>query len=108
MKFNLNEYVRVKLTPTGKDILRKKFEELHERMPQAFKEFSLPEEDGQGFSKWQMWHLFSDFGEHIYLGCNPPFETEIEIIEKAFQHRVHWTLRLRAWLMSKVTWASHQ
>jgi len=108
MKFNVNENVRVKLTPTGKDILRKKFDLAHERMPQVFKEFSLPEEDAQGFSKWQMWQLFADFGEHIYLGCNPPFETEIEIIENAFQHRVHWTLRLRAWLKSKVVWASRQ
>jgi len=68
MKFNVNENVRVKLTPTGKDILRKKFDLAHERMPQVFKEFSLPEEDAQGFSKWQMWQLFADFGEHIYLG----------------------------------------
>ncbi len=84
MKFNVNEYVRVKLTPTGKDILRKKFDELHANFPQEFKEFSLPKEDSEGFSLWQMSSLFADFGEHIYTGCEPPFETEIEIVEKAF------------------------
>ena len=108
MKFNINEYVRVKLTPTGKGILRKQFVERHERMPDVFKELSLPEEDEQGFSQWQMWRLFETFGNHVFLGCEPPFETEIEIVEKAFQHRVHWTLRLRAWLKSKVAWASRQ
>jgi hypothetical protein len=91
MKFNVNEYVRVRLTETGKNILRKKFDSAHERMPQAFKEFALPEEDEHGFSEWQMWHLFANFGEHIYLGCKPPFEAEIEIVEKAFQHSVHLT-----------------
>lgn len=29
-------------------------------------------------------------------------------LKEAAEHRVHWTLRLRAWLMSKVTWASRQ
>lgn len=91
MKFNVNDYVRVKLTPTGKEILRKQFEERHERMPQVFKELSLPEEDENGFSQWQMWRLFETFGEHIFLGCEPPFETEIEIVGKAFQQSVQRT-----------------
>lgn len=86
MKFNINEYVRVKLTPKGKSILREQFEEQHNRMPDIFKEFSLPQEDSQGFSEWQMWHLFEAFGNHIFMGCEPPFELEIEIVEnkKAF------------------------
>ena len=83
MRFNVNDTVRVKLTPTGKDILRKKFESTHERMPQVFKEFTLPKEDEHGFSKWQMWSLFADFGEYIGPGFEPPFETEIEIVENA-------------------------
>jgi hypothetical protein len=27
---------------------------------------------------------------------------------QAAQHRVHWTLRLRAWMMSLFSWASRQ
>lgn len=92
MKFNINECVRVRLTKTGKNILRKQFDSAHERMPHVFKEFALPKEDEQGFSEWQMWRLFETFGEHIYLGCEPPFETEIEIVEKAFQQSMHPTL----------------
>ena len=80
MKLSINEYVRVKLTPTGKDILRKKFDEFH-TVSTAFKEFALPKEDSEGFSQWQMRSLFSGFGEHIYLGCDPLFETEIEIVD---------------------------
>ena len=82
MKFNINDYVKVRLTQAGKDILRKKSDEQHKRMPQVFKEFSLPKEDSDGWSEWQMWHLFSGFGEHIHITCDPPFETEIDIIEK--------------------------
>lgn len=48
-------------------------------------------EDENGFSQWQMWRLFETFGEHIFLGCEPPFETEIEIVGKAFQQSVQRT-----------------
>ncbi len=78
MKFNINEYVKVKLTDEGREILNKK--------KQRFKrEYNIDlnfhkKEDEDGWSEWQMWDLMMTFGEHIHLGCKPPFETNIEIV----------------------------
>ncbi len=68
MKFNLNHYVKVKLTDRGKTLL-------------IANDHSVPEADADGWTKWQLWHLMQCFGEHMYNGCRIPFETEIEIIE---------------------------
>lgn len=68
MKRNINDYVLVRLTDVGKEILRKKG-------------FSLPKEDADGWSKWQLWSLMNTFGEYTQLGKDVPFETEIEIPE---------------------------
>lgn len=68
MKFNINNKVRVRLTPRGREILgREKY---------------LRTEDEFGWSTWQLWVLMSTFGEHVGLGFDPPFETEIELAEK--------------------------
>ena len=82
MKFNINNYVRVKLNDRGKKILREQHEKFiadNPRISDEFKEFKLPIDD-DGWSKWQMWKLFETFGQHMWLGCVIPFETEIEII----------------------------
>lgn len=82
MKFNVNNYVRVRLTSYGKEILRKQFDEMHEKFPSAFREFALPKEDSEGWSEWQMWYLMEKFGDYIRLGGDVPFETEIDIVEQ--------------------------
>ena len=43
--------------------------------------YSKPEEDKDGWSKWQLWSLMRDFGPHIYAGAPLLFETEIEIVQ---------------------------
>lgn len=69
MKFNINHYVRVKLTDYGKEILKKNdLEFLHK-----------PDEDG--FSKWQLWVLMETFGKYTHLGYELPFGANIEILE---------------------------
>jgi hypothetical protein len=42
--------------------------------------FPLPTEDAEGFSTWQLWALMADFGEHIAMGLEVPFETSIQIV----------------------------
>jgi len=83
MLFNLNENVRVKLTDTGKEIMRKKHTDLVTKFGSVISDkskiFTLPPEDENGYSQWKMWQLFSNFGEHIYMGCEPPFDLTIEI-----------------------------
>jgi hypothetical protein len=53
---NLNDYVWVKLTPAGKEVVGEK----------TF----MYNDVGDGWSRWQMWVFMQMFGEHIYMG-NP-------------------------------------
>lgn len=81
MKFNINNYVKVKLNERGKEILKKEWDSRPNIFRSQF-EFELPEEDEDGYSKWQLWNLMTTFGEYMWLGCVVPFETEIEIINE--------------------------
>lgn len=77
-KVNINEKVRVKLTPKGSEIyyhqhddLRKFFEEkgidteiLAPRMPQI---------DKDGFTSFQLWHLINLYGEYMDLASENVF-----------------------------------
>lgn len=81
MLFNLNDYVKVKLTRTGKEILFKIV--LQQKYPEAscYRNFILPEEDSNGWSNWQLWELMNIFGSHMANGTLPPFEFDIKIHE---------------------------
>ena len=77
-EFNVNSYVRVKLTEKGMEILKNE----HEKMQQAFPkwpEWKEPMKDEEGYTKFQCWDLMSRFGEHIALGRLLPFESDILI-----------------------------
>lgn len=78
--FNINHRVRVKLTDHGREIHRKQFEVLFSDDPDM--EYRQPDEDADGYSQWQLWDLMNRFGRHVYNGCEPPFETEIQIDTK--------------------------
>lgn len=75
MKFNISNYVRVRLTDHGRQI--------HKQNTEAYGlggvYYRPPVEDDQGWSKWQLWDLMSVFGHSISLGCELPFDTTIEI-----------------------------
>jgi hypothetical protein len=76
--FNVNYYVRVKLNHVGRDILRKRHEQLQNRLP-SIGDYPGEKTDEFGFTRFQLWDLMQTFGPHISLGSNPPFETEILI-----------------------------
>jgi hypothetical protein len=38
-----------------------------------------PEEDAEGWSKWQLWSLMSLFGPCMHMGCDVPFETDMRL-----------------------------
>lgn len=77
-KFNINNYVKVKLTGRGRKIHRDNFEALLREYPNAKLEYEPPQEDAEGWSKWQLHDLMFEFGSHV--GTNPlPFEVEIII-----------------------------
>ena len=65
MKFNLNNYVRVKLTPAGHQILKAKYGEIKINQ--------------NGWYQTQFWILMEDFGSHMNLGGPEPFDMNVEL-----------------------------
>lgn len=78
MKLNLNETVRVRLTPKGRVLHRLNHDKMYEDWTYA-PDYRPVEETADGWSTWQLWDLAREFGPHLYNGCDLPFETEIEI-----------------------------
>lgn len=76
--FNVNSYVRVKLNDVGRKIHKDRHDRIFEGRSEPFP-YTPPKEDGEGWSKWQLWQLMAIFGPHINWACVPPFETTIEI-----------------------------
>jgi len=81
VRFNVNHYVRVKITQHGKECLRKNYDDLAKSYggKLGFK-FRLPKADDDGWTQFQMHDLMANFGQHMYCGCKIPFKTEIEIL----------------------------
>lgn len=79
MLFNVNNYVRVKLTPVSLDILRRRHDSLRARLP-TLPEFTPPAEDDGGWVRFQAWELMQIFGPHMGLGRVTPFETTVDIV----------------------------
>ncbi len=85
--FNINDFVKVKLTEEGMRILEAQYNELLKQMPpQARKSmgpFKKPKADKEGYSEFQLWDLMHHFGEYMYNGNpNSPFFNNIKISEK--------------------------
>jgi len=67
MKFNVNNYVTVKISDRGRELIKES------------KVWLYKEPDENGYIKLQMWDLMKEFGPYIYLGCIMPFDTTIEL-----------------------------
>lgn len=81
INFNINEMVKVKLNPTGLEELKRQHEDL--KQSTGYKgSFSEPKVDADGYSLWQLWVLMSTFGQMMINGGEPPFETEIIIVDR--------------------------
>jgi len=84
MKVNINDMVKVRLTDEGRRLHRANHDEfvngIKTRSGKPITlEYDAPKEDTDGWSRWQLWSLMQEFGHHMSLGRNPPFETEIEV-----------------------------
>lgn len=82
MKFNVNQYVKVRLTDYGRKIHKEDHDKLNSLFGDPNWEYHKVQEDENGWSKWQLWDLMRAFGKHCYNGCKPPFDTNIEIVEE--------------------------
>jgi hypothetical protein len=73
MKYNVNEYVCVKLTEFGR--LQLKHDFLQWSKPFGLK--YAPKSEVNGWSQWQLWDLMKSLGKYCKMGTELPFETEI-------------------------------
>jgi hypothetical protein len=78
VKFNINNYIRVKLTPRGRELMIQNHKELFAPFSDKYPVRKINEK--RGWSEWQLWELMHEFGRHMRNGREVPFETEIEII----------------------------
>jgi hypothetical protein len=84
MLINLNDIVRVKLTPYGKEIVAREAEAIQKNFPNTHLEVSdfFPKEDEDGWSEYQLWLLMFRFGKYITVLAPTPFEMDIEVTDK--------------------------
>lgn len=79
--FNINDYVKVKLTEKGKYIYYHQFDDINECRLKIGGNPLNPielEYDDDGYVEFQLWHLMEIFGEHLFNGCEVPFKTTIK------------------------------
>ena len=78
--FNINDEIQVKLNDKGREIYLHAFDDV----PEQFRRVRLPEEDAEGYSKFQMWVFMQIFGPHINMGFGQPFDLTIKFNPKDF------------------------
>lgn len=80
MLFNINDDVYVKLTDYGRKIHREEHIKFWGKLPKlSHPTYDPPKEDSDGWSKWQMWSLMKEFGNHIGMGKPNVFDTTIKL-----------------------------
>ena len=79
-EFNINDTVMVRLTEYGKTKHKERHQKFYKELGMNV-EYIAPKED-DGWSKWQLWDLMSEFGQDISLGGRVPFETTIRLANK--------------------------
>lgn len=80
LPFNVNDYVRVKLTEAGREALVKEHVALFRSLPEQPK-YVPPQTDAEGWSKFQLWDLMHRLGAACFVGGPVPFETAIFIAQ---------------------------
>ena len=84
LNYNANDYVRVKLTAHGRELLKKQHESLNAMT--AYLRYLPPFEDADGWSKWQLHRLMSTFGAHTGMGIPLCFEPTIQFDSARANH----------------------
>ena len=94
-KFNINDYVKVRITERGKTILQ---EQLAQRVRNWSCENRCPYlsrgGDANGYIKFQMWELMHIFGNDLYNGCQIPFDTTVLIDDKHLEDDGSWKAKI--------------
>ena len=78
-KINLNETIKVKLTPYGADIYYKQFDELNKQRGREICKPHMPRIDKDGYTEFQLWHFIELYGDHIGM-CKPNVIEPLDIV----------------------------
>ena len=78
-KINLNEIVKVKLTPLGAEIYYKQFDELNKKCEREICKPHMPRIDKDGYTEFQLWNFIELYGEHIGM-CKPNVIEPLDIV----------------------------
>ena len=80
-KINLNDRIKVKLTPLGAEIYYHQYDDIHKDYPKMKKHLqsSLPKVDENGYTEFQLWHFMELYGKYIGM-CKPNVISPLDII----------------------------
>ena len=78
-KINLNETIKVKLTPYGAEIYYKQFDEANKQYGKEICKPHMPRIDKDGYTEFQLWHFIELYGQHIGI-CKPNVIEPLEIV----------------------------
>lgn len=79
MRINLNDFIKVKLTPLGKEIYYHRFDEINTTWGREICKPTYPKEDENGYTKFQLWIFMELYGQHLGL-AKPNVIEPLEII----------------------------
>lgn len=79
IELNLNATVRAKVTPSGLLVWRKYIDSFWLETPRLKKPMA------QEFYVGPLWECSQIFGPAMAMGCNPPIETQLEILSNDFK-----------------------
>lgn len=78
-KINLNETIKVKLTPYGAEIYYKQFDELNKQYGREICKPLMPRIDKDGYTEFQLWNFIELYGQHIGI-CKPNVIEPLDIV----------------------------
>ena len=79
MIFNINNYIEIKLTQYGKDILKEKEDKIFTEYPSLKEYLYKYKVNNRGYLKLQLWEVMNIFGSYLGTCCDAPFEMDIKI-----------------------------
>jgi len=92
--FNINDYVDIKLTEAGINVLKEQHEEMvnfYSNQPgvqKMFGNFKAPKVDENGYTQEQFWVVMNKFGQCLYNGNQSlPFEPTIAISKEYLEEQ---------------------
>ena len=79
LKINLNDIIKVKLTPYGSEIYYKQFDDVNKQYGKEICKPQMPQIDKDGYTEFQLWHFIELYGQHIGM-CKPNVIEPLEIV----------------------------